>query len=414
MKILFISTTDNVGGAAKVCWSLGHKLKKRGIESKFIVGYKNSDDSYVDTVPKNWAEKVISTLLHKDYSSVIRLVLSFLFANNIDIGSSEYIFNHPWYKEADIIHCHNLHGNYFRLDNLIRMTRDKKVIWTLHDMMSITGKCAYIDNPSKWVNQYSGCNNLLAYPPMLWDNTKYLWNKKKYIYKRCTQLNLVTPSWWLANIVSNSILSSFPVQIIPNGINTAIYKPGNKELARKRLGLPQTKKIGLFIAQNGDIDPRKGAKYLNYVLARSAEFRNLLLIRLGDNKRINAPNVLSLPYLKDEKKIASYYQAADFLIFPSKAENCSMVLLEAMACGLPALAFDAGGNREIVNHKRSGYLVNTFDKSAYHEGLCYYMSLSDNDLKNISRSAAKTVQAKFTLEQMSRNYSKLYSSILRG
>ncbi|RIK51019.1 hypothetical protein DCC61_03865 [Candidatus Microgenomates bacterium] len=412
MKILFISTTDNVGGAAKVCWNLGHKLNKFGIQSKFIVGYKHSNNSRVDYTPKTRAELLISKLLNKDYSSAIRLALSFLFANNIDIGSSEYIFNHPWYKEADIIHCHNLHGNYFRLDNLIRMTRDKKVIWTLHDMMPITGKCAYINNPSKWVNQCTGCNNLLAYPPMLWDNTKYLWNKKKYIYEHCSQLNLVTPSRWLANIVRSSMLSSFTIQIIPNGISTAIYHPGDKDLARKRLGLPLNKKIGLFIAQNGDLDPRKGAKYLNYVLARSTEFKNLLLVRLGDNKSVNMPNVLSLPYLKDEKEIASYYQAADFLIFPSKAENCSMVLLEAMACGLPALAFDVGGNREIVKHKKSGYLVNKIDESSYHEGLSYYMSLSDNDLHHISRSAARTIQAKFTLEQMARNYSKLYSSIL--
>jgi glycosyltransferase involved in cell wall biosynthesis len=67
--------------------------------------------------------------------------------------------------------------------------------------------------------------------------------------------------------------------------------------------------------------------------------------------------------------LASYYAASDLLLFPSLAENFSLVLIESMACATPAIAFDTGGIGEMVEHGINGWLAPHGDAEALAQGL---------------------------------------------
>ena len=67
------------------------------------------------------------------------------------------IFDHPFYKESNLLHLHNLHDDYFSLFLLPRMSKEKKVVWTLHDAHSMSGHCAHSLNCKKWMESCGAC-----------------------------------------------------------------------------------------------------------------------------------------------------------------------------------------------------------------------------------------------------------------
>src|SRR3989344_5492413 len=107
MRILQINTIDKKGGAAKVAYSLKENLDKKGHEVFMSVGRKYSDNKTV-------------TILNdvRSLSGRVRKKLAYWLANDIDVFSSDHLLETDEFKKADIIHCHNLHSNYFNLGSL--------------------------------------------------------------------------------------------------------------------------------------------------------------------------------------------------------------------------------------------------------------------------------------------------------
>ncbi len=157
MKIFVIGTIDNKGGAALVSWELRKRLKAEEHTVNTFVRYKYSDEPDVFKIPrKRWQDWLVK-----------------LFANDLKFAWTDYLLETKEFKEADIVHCHNLHSNFFDLKTLKKMSKLKPVIWTLHDIWAITGfsnNSATLRNPNK--------KKFLLY---LWDNTPYLlWAKKEF------------------------------------------------------------------------------------------------------------------------------------------------------------------------------------------------------------------------------------------
>lgn len=231
MKILVISTIDNKGGAAGISWELRKRLKADGHTVDTFVRYKYSQEPDVHVIPRK---------RYQDW-------LVKLFANDLTFARTGYLFKTKEYKEADIIHCHNLHSNFFDLKNLVRMSKEKPIIWTLHDMWAFTGFASNsitLKNPNK--------KRFLLW---LWDNTGRLLNMKKRIYAK-SKLTIVAVSDWLKGEVQKGILGNQTIIRIYNGIDQNIFIPGNKETARKKLGLPVNKKI-IGFGIKGWIDSNK-------------------------------------------------------------------------------------------------------------------------------------------------------------
>ena len=220
MRILQINTVDTKGGAAKVAYSLKQKLEKKGHTTSMFVARKYSNEESV---------KILND--SQVLSGRIRKKLAYWLANDIDIFSSDHIIKTKGFKEADVIHCHNLHSNYFNLATLKKMARLKPVIWTFHDMWPITSHCGHAFNGKIKNSGFFACPSLDIPPAIAWHNEKYLENKKSKIYMN-SNFHIVTPSKWLADKVSQSILKNKPLSIIYNGIDTNIFKPLRPDLNR--------------------------------------------------------------------------------------------------------------------------------------------------------------------------------------
>lgn len=153
------------------------------------------------------------------------------------------------------------------------------------------------------------------------------------------------------------------IEVVPNGIDTKKFNFDKYE-SREKLGLDHDKKIVLFV---GRLEPVKGLKYLIEAISILKDTKNLELIvvgngnekhkleRLAEDLKLNE-NVTFAGKISN-KKIPEYMAAADMFVLPSLSEGFPVVLLEAMAAGLPIVTTKVKGLPEIIEDNVNGLLV---------------------------------------------------------
>lgn len=406
--ILYINTSDCVGGAAKVAWKLGHNLKNK-YSASYITYEKNSEERNVFKIPKDSVSQFISSGFGNKLFNYYRYGKGFILSNDIDFGFGwKQLKNNSQYIGADIIHLNNLHGNYFKLSTLSNI--NKPIVWTLHDEWTIMPHGAwsdYFDNKNKFYKR----KNLSSYPPMLFNNEKYLMKKKKEIYQKINPI-LVVPSVWLKKRVEKSILGNKDIKLIPNGIDTDIYKRHDKKVLRNKLRLPQNKKIILFLASGGKNNPQKGWEHTKRIID-DLKSEDYLFLCIGGNedRSFMEKNILYIPYIKDEHKLCEYYSAADIFLFTSNHENFPLTTLEAMSSGLPTISFDVGGVSEQIINGKTGFVTKMRDYIDMDRKIINLLS-NIEILENMSMEAGNHVKNNFSLTKMSDSYTKLYETLI--
>jgi len=395
MKILLIGTTDKLGGAAKISWEIKTVLEEKGHEVSMLVADKKSDDPKVKVIPRQKWRKLFGFLLATD-----------------DLLKTDWVLDTKEFKDADIIHCHNLHGRFFNLKTLQKMSLMKPVVWTLHDEWAITPHCACTFEGTKMTNGLYTCPNIKTPPRLLWKNTKYLSWRKNFLYNK-SKLSLVVPSRWLKDRVESTILNKQNITLIPNGINTNVFFNIKKEEARIKLGLPADKKIILFLADNAANSPWKGWKYTEAIIDNLKDKENILFLNVGNHTPIQSKN--NVEYVKqiiDPKQINLYYNATDVLLFTSVSENFPLVILEAMSCGLPIVSFDVGGVKEVLEHKINGFIAKYKDIDSLEEGINYIFSLDESQKFEMLQNSTKKIKEHYSLDKMIDAYMNLYEKII--
>lgn len=140
----------------------------------------------------------------------------------------------------DLIHLHNLHSCYINLPMLFGYIKKRRIrtVWTLHDCWAFTGQCPYFTmvKCDKWKKGCHDCPQCDIYPSSKVDRTKLLWSKKKEWFTGVENMTIVTPSQWLADLVKESFLKEYPVEVINNGIDLNIFKPRASDF-RDRYGI---------------------------------------------------------------------------------------------------------------------------------------------------------------------------------
>lgn len=414
MNILQIHTSDSKGGAAKNVYRFKKRLEELGHKTYLFVGYKLSKDKNVFLInPENIILETISNIIKRNFTGHIRRKISYLRANDIEFFDIDNLFNSPEYKEADVIHLRNLHGDYFPLKAIERISKEKPVVWTLHDLWALTGHCAHPFNCQKWQKGCENCPYLDTPPAIFWDNTKYLWNKKKEIHNN-SKLNIVANSLWTKNQVEKSILKNHKIYFIYNGIDVRIFKPHNKREVRQKLNLPLDKKIILFLAIGGKKNPFKGWHYIEKATDYFKENKDILFLSIGGKKenREFINKVRYIKYTDDDSRLAQYYSAADILLYPSLADTFGLVVAESLACGTPVITFRTGGIPEIVLHKKTGYVADYKNFTDLIKGIEYIFGLTNDETGEMSQNSVQRIKEKFTLDAMTNNYLNLYKKIL--
>ena len=411
-KILTIGSTERTGGAAGVSWDIAEKLRSEDYWVRHMVGYKTSNNKYVYQFKQPKILQTLDKITKINVVSFFRELRSYIFANDIDFGVTNELLQHPWYKEADVIHLHNLHGDFLNLKTLIEVSKNKSVIWTLHDMWPFTGHCTHSFSCNRWQKGCGSCPNLKTYRPQAWDNTANIFNKKKIIYQK-SKLNIVAPSQWLYKKLNKSIFKNQSKHLIYNGIDTHIFKIVSAKKAKQKLKLPINKKTILFVAHGGKSNVFKGGEYLDFLVKMYKSNPDILFVCIGEERK-NLPqetNIIYLPHIKDQKKLSLYFSAADIFLFTSQAENCPLVVLEALSAGVPILSFPIGGIPEIIEHKKNGYLSKINDKTDLQKGVNYLLNMKDEEVDLMKKNNRKKALKYFSTEKMVDSYKKIYEQI---
>jgi glycosyltransferase involved in cell wall biosynthesis len=315
----------------------------------------------------------------------------------------------------NVIHIHNVHGKYFNLGILPFMAEQARVIFTLHDCWLFTGHCAYVLECDRWMTDCHPCCDIGRYPAMTRDAASYNLKRKKRIFSKAAPV-LVTPSQWLCDLVKKSaVFRGFDCRVIYNGIDTKRFCRGDQVSARARLGLPTGKHIILFVA-NGGLnstnykDPELLLAVLERLLAGPLADK-VHLVAVGGIRKIADRFAPYVTQIEDTREgLETFYQAADLLAYPTKADNCPLVPMEAMSCGLPVVGTGIGGVPEIVEHGVTGYVVRPGDVRGFAESI-EGMLATHSTLQAMALASAARAELRFTMDRMTASYLRLYQEL---
>ena len=257
-----------------------------------------------------------------------------------------------WVKEydPDVIWLHNVHGYYLHIGLLFSYlkTCGKQIRWTLHDCWTFTGHCAYFDfaGCEKWKTGCHHCPLKHTYPQsLLLDNSRKNFRQKSSLFTGIPNLTLITPSQWLADLLQESYLREYPVEVVYNTINTEVFKPSPSNF-REKHGL-QDKKILLGVASIWE--ERKGLRdFVKLSDMLPAQYKILLVGVTAQQGKALPQNILALPRTNSPRELAEIYTAADLFVNPTYEDNYPTVNLEARACGTRITCYDTGGCRETL------------------------------------------------------------------
>jgi glycosyltransferase involved in cell wall biosynthesis len=404
MRVLHINQSDIGGGAAIAGYRLHQGLLAKGIHSRQLVGHKATNSDLVATVPRSrYLEKTLDRLTRR---------LGF---NHISNQTTSHITPHPFYIEADVLNFHNLHTGYFNYLAIDNLTATKPAVFTLHDMWSFTGHCAYTYACTKWQTGCGQCPDLNTYPAITHDTTAMEWKLKNWVYSR-SHLTIVTPSQWLTDQARASMLSRFPIHHIPYSIDTDIYQPIDNTQCRQVLNIPEGKHVLMFGAASLS-DTRKGGDLLHKALIDLPQSlkANTILLTLGTGgesigESIGIPTI-NLGYVTSDHLKAIAYSAADLFIFPTRADNLPLVLQESMACGTPMVSFNIGGVPDLVRPGKTGYLAAPEDTADFRNGIIEL--LEDSSLReHMAQNCRAIALAEYSIERQAGQYILLYQGLL--
>jgi 1,2-diacylglycerol 3-alpha-glucosyltransferase len=208
-----------------------------------------------------------------------------------------------------------------------------------------------------------------------------------------------------------------PIEIIPTGVHREIFASGNREAFRRRLGIPPD---AFLVGHVGRIAPEKNLTFLAEAVARfllrNPKARFFLAgdgpLREAIERRYAAPELAGRFFsggVMDHPELASAYGAMDVFAFASCTETQGMVLTEAMAAGVPVVAVDGSGVREVVRDRENGRLLPTADPEAFASALEWVAGRSAEERRRLAYEVARTAE-EFSMPGTAAKTLALYAS----
>ena len=409
VNIIHLNHSDVLGGAARAAYRIHRALRRHQLDSLMAVDSKFSDDWSVQG-PRGRFDKALARLR----PVVGAASVSFLKTNNAILHSPALLPSRWPMRLANlkhvILHLHWICGEMLSIPEIGRLPRP--VVWTLHDMWAFCGAEHYTED-FRWRDGYVRSNRP-AYESGL-DLNRWVWERKQKYWKR--PFYIVTPSHWLGQCVRESaLMRGWPVTVIPNALNTDVWAPVERSLARRLLGLPQDEPLVLFGAMGGGQHRIKGFDLLRASLAHLRDQRrDLCLLVFGqsaprESEGLGFP-VHYLGHLHDDLSLRVLYSAADVMVVPSRQEAFGQTASEAHACGTPVIAFDTCGLPDIVSHMETGYLARPFDTEDLAAGIEWVLADYSRQ-EELSRNARDMAVERFSDAVVVPQYLAIYEKAI--
>jgi glycosyltransferase involved in cell wall biosynthesis len=256
---------------------------------------------------------------------------------------------------------------------------------------------------------------------------------KRWIY-RSSRLYVHAISTWVKERAERSILAAGirDLRVIHTGIDRAIFKPGDRAAARRRLGLPVDGHVLAFAAMRPKDNAFKDFACLRGCLERLGNHPALgptTLVVVGQAsspERFGAADLVYWPYLTDRERLADLYRAADLYLHAAKADTFPRVVLESLACGTPVVATAVGGIPEQIRsltvpfgagvenyppETATGVLVNAGDDSAMAAAV-HFLTRNESIRRRLGENALVDVADRFDLEAQTDKMIAWYQEVI--
>ncbi|GAF03662.1 glycosyltransferase [Saccharicrinis fermentans] len=408
MKVLQLCGKDFFG-AGRAAYRLHKGLLQCGIESKMWVGAKRTlDETVTDIHREKWKKK-----LTKVYVNLEKIAIKSSaggYKEMFSLGHPAHSIRRRIKKEKpDIIHLHWINRGYMDLLHLKNIKIP--IVISLHDMWWFTGGCHY----DVMCGRYTvGCGNcpLLNNDGEFGLSFRHLCQKQEVLYS-IPNVTLVGLSGWMRDCAAQSLIGRKAQTVqLPNGIDVDHFTPLDKQLCREKLNLPLDKKLILFAAVDVLSESRKGYAYISEALAllNADEYELVVIGEKCSYDRIGGLKARFLGEINDDQCMIEYMSAVDVTVVPSLQENLSNLIMESMACATPVVAFQVGGNSDMIQHRTNGYLAAYRDVVDLSEGIKYCAETTTNS--HLSSNARKYIMDHFSIHDIAKKYAQLYESIL--
>lgn len=409
MKILHLVAGDLSGGAARGAYWLHLAQRALGIDSVLMIsGQKDVADPSVVSCSGFHAQRLKKFFWDQLAARRLRAYphrKPWIF----NLGLSGFdITGTTQYREADLIHLHWI-TNMVNLRTLHKL--DKPVVWTLRDMWPLTGGCHYAMDCERYRVGCGQCPQLASQREH--DLSRRVAEKKKRSLPR--NLRVVGISHWLSQCAQQSrVFGETAVQTITNNIDTEQFFPVDQAVARMALKLPANRKIILIGAQQLS-DFYKGFDLFVAALRR-LDNQDLHVLTFGraSSQELDAMGVdyTQLGFLSDAVSLRLAYSAADVFVAPSRMDAFGKTLGEAMACGTPAVCFDATGPKDVVVHQKTGYKAEPFSPESLAEGMQWVLNRPAAEREALRQQASEHARNTFAPALIAAQYRKLYQQML--
>ena len=403
MRIIHVCYHDIRGGAALAARRLHLELLRTGHESRFMLVEQSGDTEQAIRLPALFRcrcriEQRLEALAfrHANRNRLTPQSLN-LFPTSIAARINR--------ENPDVVNLHWINGASSAIWDLPRI--HAPVVWTLHDTWPYCATEHYHDNNDlRFVTGYrEPAPNGNFWQPLVWKCKRKNWNG--------WTPEIVAPSNWIAGEAQSSeLMHRLPITSIANGVDLAVFRPSDRLKARQTLRLPPDARIILFGAYNA-ADRNKGGPELTAALRRlSRRFSEpLLLLAVGSNTEMpdfGIPAIFT-GRLDTEQQMATAYAAADATVLASKYDNLPNILVESLACGIPAAAFATGGIPEIMEDRVSGALAEPFQPESLSDALAWI--LEHPHPEQLAAAARHRAESCFDIRDCARRYSGLYAGL---
>ena len=339
MVVVQINFSCTWGSTGKICDAVSQLLTERQIENYLFYIYGDNPEGHPHYIR-------YGHFVYTKFQALKSKVLGNYGFNSV--SATKKLIRQLDAIKPDIVHIHNIHGHDCHVELLFDYLRQKriKVFYTFHDCWAFTGYCPHFAmvNCDRWQQSCGACVLRKRYS-WFFDNSAENFARKRAALADL-DMTVITPSRWLGDLVKQSFLKDYPVKVINNGIDLAVFQP-TPSTFRRQHGL-EDKHLVLGVACVWD--ERKGLDVFVELAKRLPPEYAIVLV--GTNEKTDAllpDNILSIHRTQNQQELAAIYTAADVFVNPTREENYPTVNMEALACGTPVITFDTGGSPEMLD-----------------------------------------------------------------
>ena len=358
-----------VGGAERQCLKLSKELIQQGVQVRVIthnLQRRRLENDIIDTVPVTRLPFFLS-------EAIIPLWMAYLGVHR---------------DEFDVVHVHLLHAN--------------TVAGVLSGLWLKKPVVVKIANSGQRFDLYS-IGRTIRWPLRVWIRRAVF--SADAVVAICRSIH---------EELTDAGIRPERIVPIPNGVE--LVPPVSEALKQQRrdeLSLPRNACVVLRV---GTLQPKKGVELLLQAWHKvTVKHSNALLVSVGG---YNIPKALqqagsSVRFIKSQPDgVLPYLQAADLFVLPSYAEGLSNALLEAQACGLPAVATRVGGNGDIIQENENGLLI----EPGNAEQLAHSINtlIASPELRTKMSEGSYNAASRFDIKVVAKHYKLLYHKLLNN